>query len=66
MHKTERLAPSEKILHQSYIELRAGARAVDLGGPSVYQEGPKFEVKHNSCCLQKSKLVGWGGGKHVD
>ena len=40
---------------------RAGIRAVDLGGPSVYQGEPKFEVKHNSRCLQKSKLVDWGG-----
>ena len=40
---------------------RAGARAVDLGGPSVYQGGPKFEIKHKSRCLQKSKLVNWGG-----
>ena len=37
---------------------RACAIAVDLGGP-------KFEVKHNSRCLQKSKLVDWGA-KHVD
>ena len=40
---------------------RAGARAVDYGGPSVYQERPKFEIKHKNCCLQKSKLVNWGG-----
>ena len=36
----------------------AGARAVDLGGPSVYQGGKaKFEIKHKSRCLQKSKRV---------
>ena len=41
-------------------EFRAGGRAVDLGGP-------KFEIKYRSRCLQKSKLVDWGGGgKHVD
>ena len=40
-------------------------RAVDLGGPSAYQEGSKFEIKHRSRCLQKSKLVDWGA-KHVD
>ena len=51
---------------KSRTEVRAGARAVELGGPSVYQGGPKFEVKHNSRCLQKSKLVDWGGAKHVD
>ena len=39
---------------------RAGARAVDLGGPNVYQEGPKFEIKHKNRCLPKRKLVGWG------
>ena len=37
---------------------RAGARAIDLGGP-------KFEIMHKSRCLQKSKLVNWGA-KHVD
>ena len=33
------------------------------GGPSVYQggEGAKFEIKHKSRCLQKSKLVNCGG-----
>ena len=44
-----------------YPHDRAGARAVDLGGPSVHQGRPKFEVKHNSRCLQKSKLVDWRG-----
>ena len=42
-------------------ERRAGTRAVDLGGPSVYQGGPKFEIKQKSRCLQKSKLVNWRG-----
>ena len=36
-------------------------RGVDLGGPSVYQGGPKFEIKHSSRCLQKKKLVKWRG-----
>ena len=27
--------------------------------------GPKFEIKHKSCCFQKSKLFDWGA-KHVD
>ena len=44
---------------------RAGARAVDLGVSSVYQERPKFEIKHKSRCFQKSKFVNWGA-KHVD
>ena len=44
-----------------YSVNRAGARAVDLGGPSVYQGGPKFEINHKSHCFQKSKLVDWGG-----
>ena len=35
-------------------EFRAGGRAVDL-------VGPKFEIKHRSRCLQKSKLVDWRG-----
>ena len=43
---------------------RAGARAVDLGGPSVYQGKPTFEIKHKILCLQKRKLVTWGA-KHV-
>ena len=35
-------------------------------GASVYhQGGPKFEIKHKSRCVQKSKLVDWGV-KHVD
>ena len=33
-------------------------------GAHVYQGGAKFEIKHKSRCLQKSKLVDWGG-KHV-
>ena len=45
----------------SYRWARAGGRAVDLGGPSVYHVGPKFEIKHKSRCIQKSKLVNWGG-----
>ena len=35
-------------------EFRVGGRAVDLGGP-------KFEIKHRSRCLQKSKLIDWRG-----
>ena len=47
---------------RSRVSFRGGTRAVDLvGGASVYQGGPKFEVKHNSRCLQKSKLVDWRG-----
>ena len=39
----------------------------DLGGPGVYQRGPKFEIKHKSRRLQRvSLLIGGGGGKHVD
>ena len=52
------------------MDPRAGARVVDLGGPSVYQGGPEFEIKQKSPCLQKRKLVNWGrgggGSKHVD
>ena len=44
--------------------LRAGGRAVDVGGTSVYQGEAKFKIKHKSCCLQKSKLFNWGD-KHV-
>ena len=40
---------------------RAGGSALELGGPSVYQEGPKFEIKHKNCSVQKSKLVDWWG-----
>ena len=45
---------------------RAGGRAADSGGPSVYQGRPKFEMKHKSRCLQRSrpKYVNWAG-KHV-
>ena len=42
------------------VEGRAGARAVDLEGQSVDQGGPKFEIKHKSRCLPKSKLAEWG------
>ena len=48
-----------------FIWTKAGGRAVDLGGPNVYQGGPRFEIKHKSRCLQKSKLVDWGA-KHVE
>ena len=44
---------------------RAGGRTVDLGGPSVYQGRPKFEIMNKSCCLQKSGLF-IEGAKHVD
>ena len=36
-------------------------RAVDLGGPSFNGGRPKFEIKHKSRCLQKRKVVIWGG-----
>ena len=39
---------------------RVGARAVNFGVPSVYQRGPKLEIKHKSHCFQKSELVDWG------
>ena len=48
------------------MQVRTGGRTVDLGGLSVYQGGPKFDIKHKSCCLHKSKLVDWVGGKQVD
>ena len=41
---------------------RADTRTVDLEGPSVYQGGPKFEIKHKSHYFQKSKPIDWGGG----
>ena len=47
------------------IQHRAGARAVDLEEPSVYQGGPKLEFKYKSRCLQNIKFVNWGA-KHVD
>ena len=51
---------------QSYTNVpRAGARAVDLGGPSVYQGGPKGEIKHKATAFKKVNLL-IGGTKHVD
>ena len=45
---------------------RAGARAVDFRSiKHLSGGGPKFEIKHKSRRLQKSKLVNWGA-KHVD
>ena len=44
-----------KFWKQRNGEFRAGGRAVDL-------KEPKFEIKYRSRCLQKSKLVDWGGG----
>ena len=32
--------------------IRAGVRAANLGRPSVYQGGPKFEIQYKSSCLQ--------------
>ena len=43
------------------FRITSGARAVHLGGPSVYQGRRKFEIKQKSRCLQKIKLVNWGG-----
>ena len=45
------------------LSFRAGARAVDLEGPNVYEGRPMFGIKHKSHCLQKRKLVEWGGGE---
>ena len=51
------------------VQIRAGGRAGDLGGPSTYrggEGGAEFEIKHKSCCLQKSRLsllMGVGGGQ---
>ena len=30
-------------------------------GQALIRGAPKFEIKHKSLCLQKSKLVDWGG-----
>ena len=57
--------PQAYIIAMKLLIIRAGGRAVDLGRPSGYHGGPKFEIKHKSRCLQKSKLVDWGA-KHVD
>ena len=43
-----------------YSVNRAGARAVDLGGPSVYQGGQSLKLI-TKASFQKSKLVDWGG-----
>ena len=40
---------------------RTGARAVDLGGPSIYQEGGQSLKLSKSRCLQKRKFVNWDG-----
>ena len=40
-------------LRLQMLSCRSGARTVDLGGP-------KFEIKRESRCLQKSTLVIWG------
>ena len=52
---------SYAMIHHASVLTRAGGRAVDLGGPSVYQRA-KFEIKHKSGCFQKRKLVHLGGG----
>ena len=44
---------------------RAGARAVDLGGPSVYQGGPKCEIMHKAPVFKRVSLL-IGGAKHFD
>ena len=44
--------------------LHAGARVVDLGGPSVYQGGPKFEIKPKTAVLERVSLL-IEGAKHV-
>ena len=31
---------------KTFLKMAGGSRAVDLGGPSVYQGEPKFEIKH--------------------
>ena len=56
---------SVSLTFYEFQALRAGGKAVDLRGPSVYPGGPKFEIKHKNRCLQKLKLVDWGA-KHVD
>ena len=46
----------------AFLLYRAGARAVDLEGPDVYEGRPIFGIKLKSHCLQNRKLVEWGGG----
>ena len=54
--------PASGSAHMIQKELpRSGARAVYFGGPGDYQGGSKLEIKHKSRCLQKRKLVNWGG-----
>ena len=36
---------------------RQSSRLGGGGGQAFIRGGPKFEIKHNSHCLQKSKLV---------
>ena len=40
---------------------RAGGRAVDLGGPSVYQEKGKFEIKQKTAAVFKRLSLFIGG-----
>ena len=44
---------------------RAGSRAVNLEGPSVYQGGAKCEIKHKATVFKRVSLL-IGGAKHVD
>ena len=46
------------------ILLRAGARAVDLGGPSVYQRGQCLKLSTKAIAFKKLSLL-IRGAKHV-
>ena len=54
------LAPFWRRPCQSRQQSSRLSRAKRLSG------GAKFEIKLKIRCLQKSKLVDWEGGKHVD
>ena len=51
------LSKAVSLICQNMDPNRTGGRALDLGGPRVYQRGLKFKIKHKSRCFQKSKIV---------
>ena len=52
-------------LQLGLLYIRAGARAVDLGGPSVYQGGQSLNLSTKAVLFKRESLF-IGGGKHVD
>ena len=64
MHKSRRLQ-KDLLLRSFRMCHKAGGRAFDLGGPSVYQGDQSLKLSTKAVVFKKSKLVNKGGSAHL-